>query len=150
MNFLNDKVAVVTGAGRGIGRAVAIAYAKMGANVVCVSRTQENSTKVATEIEALGQKSWAFAVDVSDTSAVESSAKNILERSFNNINVIGEISNISRPSSGHIYFTLKDDDAAIRCAMFRNQNLKLNFRPKNGDKCILNGQISLYALPRGL
>ena len=79
MNFLNDKVAVVTGAGRGIGRAVAIAYAKMGANVVCVSRTQENSTKVATEIEALGQKSWAFAVDVSDTSAVESSAKNILE-----------------------------------------------------------------------
>ena len=79
MNFLNDKVAVVTGAGRGIGRAVAIAYAKMGANVVCVSRTQENSTKVATEIEALGKKSWAFAVDVSDTSAVESSAKNILE-----------------------------------------------------------------------
>ena len=79
MNFLNDKVAVGTGAGRGIGRAVAIAYAKMGANVVCVSRTQENSTKVATEIEALGQKSWAFAVDVSDTSAVESSAKNILE-----------------------------------------------------------------------
>ena len=79
MNFLNDKVAVVTGAGRGIGRAVAIAYAKMGANVVCVSRTQENSTKVATEIEALGQKSWSFAVDVSDTSAVESSAKNILE-----------------------------------------------------------------------
>ena len=79
MNFLNDKVAVVTGAGRGIGRAVAIAYAKMGANVVCVSRTQENSTKVATEIEALGQKSWAFAVDVSDTSAVESSTKNILE-----------------------------------------------------------------------
>ena len=79
MNFLNNKVAVVTGAGRGIGRAVAIAYAKMGANVVCVSRTQENSTKVATEIEALGQKSWAFAVDVSDTSSVESSAKNILE-----------------------------------------------------------------------
>ena len=79
MNFLNDKVAVVTGAGRGIGRAVAIAYAKMGANVVCVSRTQENSTKVATEIEALGQKSWAIAVDVSDNSAVDSSAKNILE-----------------------------------------------------------------------
>ena len=72
-------MAVVTGAGRGIGRAVAIAYAKMGANVVCVSRTQENSAKVATEIEALGQKSWAFAVDVSDTSSVESSAKNILE-----------------------------------------------------------------------
>ena len=79
MSLLNDKVAVVTGAGRGIGRAVAIAYAKMGANVVCVSRTEENASKVATEIEALGQKAWAFAVDVSDTSAVEASAKSILE-----------------------------------------------------------------------
>ncbi|MDP6892217.1 MAG: 3-oxoacyl-[acyl-carrier-protein] reductase [Verrucomicrobiota bacterium] len=79
MSLLNDKVAVVTGAGRGIGRAVAIAYAKMGANVVCVSRTEENASRVATEIEALGQKAWAFAVDVSDTSAVEASAKSILE-----------------------------------------------------------------------
>ncbi len=79
MSLLNDKVAVVTGAGRGIGRAVAIAYAKMGANVVCVSRTEENASKVATEIQALGQKAWAFAVDVSDTSAVEASAKSILE-----------------------------------------------------------------------
>ncbi len=79
MSLLNEKVAVVTGAGRGIGRAVAIAYAKMGANVVCVSRTEENSSKVAAEIEALGQKAWAFAVDVSDTSAVASSAKSILE-----------------------------------------------------------------------
>ena len=86
--------------------------------------------------------------EIISVNELNKSAKNILERSFNNINVIGEISNISRPSSGHIYFTLKDDDAAIRCAMFRNQNLKLNFRPKNGDKCILNGQISLYA-PRG-
>ena len=86
--------------------------------------------------------------EIISVNELNKSAKNILERSFNNINVIGEISNISRPSSGHIYFTLKDDDAAIRCAMFRNQNLKLNFRPENGDKCILNGQISLYA-PRG-
>ncbi|MEC9331957.1 MAG: 3-oxoacyl-[acyl-carrier-protein] reductase [Verrucomicrobiota bacterium] len=79
MSLLNDKIAVVTGAGRGIGRAVAISYAKMGAHVVCVSRTKENSSKVAKEIEELGQKSWAFAVDVSDTRAVEAAAKSILE-----------------------------------------------------------------------
>ena len=79
MSLLNEKVAVVTGAGRGIGRAVAIAYAKMGANVVCVSRTEENSSKVAAEIEGLGQKAWPFAVDVSNTNAVENAAQSILE-----------------------------------------------------------------------
>ena len=65
MSLLNDKVAVVTGAGRGIGRAVAIAYARMGADVICVSRTEENSAKVAAEVEELGRKAWAKAVDVS-------------------------------------------------------------------------------------
>ena len=80
MSLLNDKVAVVTGAGRGIGRAVAIAYARMGADVICVSRTEENSAKVAAEVEELGRKAWAKAVDVSDTTAVEAAAKEILEQ----------------------------------------------------------------------
>ena len=75
-------------------------------------------------------------------------AKKLLENQFNGVSVLGEISNIARPSSGHIYFTLKDEDGAIRCAMFRNQNLRLNFDPQNGDQCILKGQVSLYA-PRG-
>ena len=75
-------------------------------------------------------------------------AKKLLENQFRGVSVIGEISNMARPSSGHIYFTLKDEDGAIRCAMFRNQNLRLNFEPQNGDQCILKGQVSLYA-PRG-
>jgi 3-oxoacyl-[acyl-carrier protein] reductase len=79
MSLLADKIAVVTGAGRGIGRAVALAYAKMGADVVCVSRTEENSAKVAAEVEALGRRAWAVAVDVSDTAAVDAAAKGILE-----------------------------------------------------------------------
>jgi len=79
MSLLTGKVAVVTGAGRGIGRAVALAYAKMGADVVCVSRTEDNSAKVATEVEALGRKTWPLAVDVSDTAAVAAAAKEILE-----------------------------------------------------------------------
>ena len=61
-------------------------------------------------------------------------AKRLLEDQFRGVSVLGEISNIARPSSGHIYFTLKDEDGAIRCAMFRNQNIKLNFSPENGDK----------------
>ena len=73
------------------------------------------------------------------------SAKNLLENNFNNVSVIGEISNLSRPSSGHIYFTLKDEEGAIRCAMFKNRNINLNFRPQNGDQCLLKGQVSIYA-----
>ena len=72
------------------------------------------------------------------------SAKYLLEDAFTNISVIGEISNMSRPSSGHIYFTLKDEDGAIGCAMWRSQASKLNFKPEDGDKCILKGQVSIY------
>ena len=72
------------------------------------------------------------------------SAKYLLEDAFTNIAVIGEISNMSRPRSGHIYFTLKDEDGAIGCAMWRSQASKLNFNPEDGDKCILKGQVSLY------
>ena len=79
MSLLANKVAVVTGAGRGIGRAVALAYAKMGADVACVSRTEENSAKAAAEVEALGRRAWAVAVDVSDTAAVNAAAGKILD-----------------------------------------------------------------------
>ena len=68
---LENQIAVVTGAGRGIGRAIALKFAREGANVVCVSRTQENSDKVAAEVTALGRKSWALAVDVADGAAVK-------------------------------------------------------------------------------
>jgi len=76
------------------------------------------------------------------------SAKYLLENNFSNVSVLGEISNLSKPSSGHIYFTLKDEDGAIRCAMFKNRNMNLNFSPENGDQCVLKGQVSIYA-PRG-
>ena len=78
MNQLNSKIAVVTGAGRGIGRAIALTFAAEGADVVCVSRTVENSEKVAGEIRALGRKAWAFALDVSDASAVNTTVEKIL------------------------------------------------------------------------
>ncbi|MGC3960226.1 MAG: 3-oxoacyl-[acyl-carrier-protein] reductase [Verrucomicrobiota bacterium] len=78
MSQLANQIAVVTGAGRGIGRAIALKFATEGADVVVVSRTQENSEKVAAEIRALGRKAWACAVDVSDSAAVTAAADKIL------------------------------------------------------------------------
>ncbi|HEU6448448.1 MAG TPA: 3-oxoacyl-[acyl-carrier-protein] reductase [Verrucomicrobiae bacterium] len=78
MSQLTNQIAVVTGAGRGIGRAIALKFANAGADVVVVSRTQENSEKVAAEIRALGRKAWAMAVDVSDSNAVNAAAEKIL------------------------------------------------------------------------
>jgi 3-oxoacyl-[acyl-carrier protein] reductase len=78
MAQLANQIAVVTGAGRGIGRAVALKFAAEGADVVVVSRTAENSEKVANEIRALGRKAWAHAVDVADGAAVAAAAEKIL------------------------------------------------------------------------
>lgn len=78
MSQLANQIAVVTGAGRGIGRAIALKFAAEGADVVCVSRTAENSEKVAAEVRALGRKAWAYAVDVADVAAVEAAAEKIL------------------------------------------------------------------------
>ena len=78
MSQITNQIAVVTGAGRGIGRAIALKFANEGADVVVVSRTQENSEKVAAEIRALGKKAWAHAVDVSDSASVAAAAEKIL------------------------------------------------------------------------
>lgn len=78
MSQLENQVAVVTGAGRGIGRAIALRFAQAGADVVVVSRTVENSEKTAAEIRASGRKAWALAVDVSDPAAIAAAAETLL------------------------------------------------------------------------
>ena len=80
MSQLENQVAVVTGAGRGIGRAIALRFAQAGADVVVVSRTVENSEKTAAEIRALGRKAWALAVDVSDPAAIATAAETVLQQ----------------------------------------------------------------------
>ena len=60
------------------------------------------------------------------------------------IRVQGELSSFSRPPSGHWYFTLKDDKAQVRCAMFRNRNQHVRFNPKEGDQVVLTAKVSLY------
>jgi 3-oxoacyl-[acyl-carrier protein] reductase len=78
MPQLDNQIAVITGAGRGIGRAIALKFASEGAHIVSVSRTSENAEKVAGEVRALGRKAWAYAVDVADSAAVLAAAEKIL------------------------------------------------------------------------
>lgn len=70
--------------------------------------------------------------------------KNILEQKIPELFIKGEISNFVRHSSGHIYFTLKDKDSAIKCVFFRMNNKTLMFSPMNGDQVICQGKITVY------
>ncbi|MBV6418684.1 MAG: Exodeoxyribonuclease 7 large subunit [Steroidobacteraceae bacterium] len=72
----------------------------------------------------------------------------LLEQGLPGVWVEGEISNLARPGSGHWYFSLKDRDAQIRCAMFRQKNGIVKFQPKDGLAVIARGRVSLYE-PRG-
>lgn len=75
-------------------------------------------------------------------------ARILLERGLPSLWLEGEISNLSRPSSGHWYFSLKDESAQLRCAMFRQRNLAARFTPRDGMHVLARGRISLYE-PRG-
>lgn len=71
-------------------------------------------------------------------------ARDLLEGSFPMVWVEGEIGNLSRPASGHLYFTLKDDRAQVRCALFRNKAMYLRFAPRDGSKVQVRGRLTLY------
>lgn len=81
-------------------------------------------------------------------SALNAEASSLLTSHFGAIWVSGEISNLSRPSSGHLYFSLKDSGAQIRCALFRFQHQKVDFTLENGQQVIVRAQTGLYE-PRG-
>ena len=71
--------------------------------------------------------------------------KTILESSFEKVNVTGEISNFHHhPSSGHMYFTLKDNGGELRSVMFSNYNMSLNFKPTDGIEVVVNGSVTFY------
>jgi exodeoxyribonuclease VII large subunit len=74
--------------------------------------------------------------------------KTILEQNFEHLWVEGEISNLRLPTSGHLYFTLKDESAQVRAVMFRMQNRLLKFEPVDGLQVICYGRLSVYE-PRG-
>jgi len=77
-------------------------------------------------------------------SELAGSVRFTLEERFPMVWVEGELSNLRVPGSGHWYFTLKDDRAQLRCAMFANRNRSVRFKPRDGMKVILRGRVSLY------
>ncbi|MFW2405319.1 MAG: exodeoxyribonuclease VII large subunit [Gammaproteobacteria bacterium] len=81
-------------------------------------------------------------------SELNTEVRGLLEDHFPSLWITGEISNFARPASGHLYFSLKDDRAEVRCAMFRGQNRLLKFAPGNGDQVIVRARVTVYE-PRG-
>jgi len=90
----------------------------------------------------------APARQVFTVSELNRSVRALLEGSFPLIWVEGELSNLSRPASGHLYFSLKDPQAQVRCALFRNRAALLRFKPADGTHVLLRARVGLYE-PRG-
>lgn len=82
--------------------------------------------------------------DVFSVSRLNREAKALLEGSFPLLWVEGELSNLSRPASGHLYFTLKDAQAQVRCALFRGSQRHVSVTPKDGMQVLMRARVSLY------
>jgi exodeoxyribonuclease VII large subunit len=83
-------------------------------------------------------------LEILSVSQLNFSVKQLLENNFATVKVIGEISNLSQPRSGHIYFSLKDETSQIRCAMFRHAANQVNFLLKDGCQVQVTAKVSLY------
>src|SRR6202049_5143716 len=86
--------------------------------------------------------------DIYSVSRLNREVRVLLERGFGSLWLEAEISNFSRPSSGHWYFSLKDATAQVRCAMFRQRNMLCAFTARDGQKVLVRARIGLYE-PRG-
>ena len=83
--------------------------------------------------------------EILSVSEVNQTANDFLDEAFPPLWVVGEISNFREyGTSGHWYFSIKDPDSVLNCAMFRLQNINLRFKPKEGDQVILQGKLSIY------
>lgn len=83
-------------------------------------------------------------IEIYSVSALNRLAKAVLEETFSLIWVEGEISNLACPSSGHMYFSLKDETAQVRCALFKQRSRGLSFTPENGMLVRVQARVSLY------
>lgn len=82
--------------------------------------------------------------DVFTVSEVNRHLKNVIETNIPKLFVEGEIANFTKHYSGHIYFSLKDEKSSLRCVFFRSYNVYLQFQPKEGDKVICAGKLTVF------
>jgi len=82
--------------------------------------------------------------DIYTVSRLNREARGLLEAGLPSLWITGELSNLSRPASGHWYFTLKDEAAQVRCAMFRQRNLLVRATPRDGMQALLRARVGLY------
>ena len=82
--------------------------------------------------------------EIVSVSEINKRAKSLLEENFPFVWIEGEVSNFFSAASGHWYFSLKDESSEIRCAMFSNKNLQISFEPKDGDRLVVNGTLSIF------
>jgi len=97
---------------------------------------------------ALARESSQFAGAILSVSALNRSICDLLEHRFPLIWVAGEISNLTLARSGHLYFSLKDEQAQVRCVMFRSRSVLLDWQPRDGMKVEVRALVTLYE-PRG-
>ncbi len=95
--------------------------------------------EISTEIDA---------PKIISVSELNKKAKSLLENGIPKLWIEGEISNLARPASGHMYFSLKDESSQIRCAWFKQRQLQVTTNIVNGSKMLALGKVSLYG-PRG-
>ena len=93
---------------------------------------------------ALSNNKMPAANDIYTISRLNREVRTVLEDVFPSIWVQGEISNLAKPASGHLYFSLKDSAAQVRCAMFKNRQSALRFEPENGIQVMARVNVGLY------
>ena len=119
--LLQDKVAVITGGGAGIGRAIALMFAAEGANLALCDVDEESVKRTAAEIEALGQKAVGYTVDVTDSGAVNAVVDKIIDN-FGEINILVNNAGITRDK-----LMIRMSDADWQAVLGVNLNGTFNF-----------------------
>ena len=94
----------------------------------------------ASEVESDGPRIYSVR-------ELNSAAKNVLGSNFSDVWVAGEVSDLSRPSSGHLYFSLKDEDASIRAVVWRSTASRMPFRIEDGQELVCRVKIDLSRCP---
>jgi exodeoxyribonuclease VII large subunit len=88
------------------------------------------------------------AVKVFGVGELTRAIRNLLEEAYQSVYVEGEVSNLARPSSGHLYLTLKDEEAPLKIVIYRGVALRMRFDLRDGMQIVVRGRLTVYA-PRG-